>query len=556
MRERTTINAPFPRLGLIESTALREQPELSCIDIQNMRGFSPSSGRNRGAQRKGLGKYCTAQIAGASGRIQCLNHVVNIQASTEAQTSMQVRSTTPIAVMAGKIRTFSKTASLTPTGVSDPDLLATAPFIMSEVMNQKVWFVDGTNYVTYDPATGSNGTVSAWTAANGGTIPSNGSDTARLIATWNNRIVLSGIKSDPQNVFMSARNDPEDFDYAPSPRVVTQAVAFGTTEDLTKLPEPCMALMVFDSDVMFLGGDHSIYAMTGEPLMGGQVELISDVTGVAFGQSWCKDPSGHLYFFGSRGGVYRIVPGSLPERITANRIEKRLQGINLDTHYVQLVWDDEEMYVKVYVTNLAGDVTDNFIYDTRNDAWFKDVFDDQDHYPCAVHVFDGDDADDRVIWLGGQDGYVRHESSAFLSDDGTAIDSWVAVGPFQADGGNLPFIMTELQAFLGSFSSDITWELAIADTAEDCVFDSGGYWLREDGGRWVLEDGTGFWLLEGTSLSNLAGTFSGTRSVVANPRMRGYAAYVLLRNNTLGESWEMESLRSVLSIITTSRGRI
>lgn len=555
MRQQTTIDIPFPKLGLIESTARREQPELSCFDIQNMRAFSPTSGRARGAQRAGLGKYCSAQIAGASGRIQCLNHVVTIQASTESQSSMQIRTTTPVAVNAGKIRTFSRTQSLTPTGVSDPDLLATSPFIMSAVMNQKVYFCDGTNYKKYAPSTGANGTVSAWTAATAGTIPANGSDKARLMVTWNNRMVLSGIKSDPQNVFMSAKGDPEDFDYNPTPNVVTQAVAFGTTEDLAKLPEPVMSLMPYNNDVMFLGCDHSIYAISGDPMMGGAVDLVSDITGTAFGECWCKSPEGHLYFFGSRGGVFRLVPGSVPERITANRFEHRMSGIDLNTHYIRLVWDDAEIGVKVFVTSLAGNVTDNYFYDVRNDAWFKNVYDNQDHNPVAVHVYDGDDPNDRYLWLGGQDGYVRYQSPAFNSDDGTAIESFVVFGPIQSDGGNVPFVVSELQAILDDQSDDVTWELGVGNSAEDVTFNAGGYVLQENGGRILLEDGSGYWVLEGTATGNITGTFSPTRSVVANPRRRGFAAYVKLSNSTLGNRWEMEYLRAGLSLVTTSKRR-
>jgi len=556
MRQKTSIDLPFPKLGLIESTARREQPELSAYNVQNMRAFSPLSGRSRGAQRAGIGKWSSAQIAGASGRIQCLNHVVTIQASTEAQSSMQIRSTTAIAVNAGKIRKFTKTASLTPTGVSDPDLLATAPFIMSEVMNQKVYFCDGTNYKKYDPATGTNGTVSAWTAATAGTIPANGADKPRLMATWNNRMVLSGIKSDPQNLFLSARGDPENWDYNPTPNVASQAVAFGTTEDLAKLPEPVMALMPYNNDVMFVGLDHSIYAISGDPMMGGQVDLVSDITGVAFGRSWCKSPEGHLYFFGSRGGVYRMSPGSIPERITANRFEKRLASIDLDQHYVQLVWDDEAVGVRVFVTNLASYPSENFFYDVRNDGWFRDVFDNKDHQPCAVHVFDGDDPGDRVIWFGGQDGYVRYPSAQWSSDDGTAIDSFVVFGPVQSEGGNVPFVVSELQAILDDVSDSVEWELAVGNSAEDAVFNAGGHVLQEDGGRILLEDGLGYWLLEGAfSQGNATGTFSPTRSYIANPRRRGFAAYVKVGNSTLDEKWEMEYVRMVLSLVPTSKRR-
>ena len=134
MRQRTTLDLPFPKLGLIESTALREQPELSCLDIQNMRAWSPTTGRSRGAQGAGYGKWCSAQIDGTNGRIQCLNHAVTIQASTEDQAAMQIRTTTPVAVLAGNIRSFSTTASLTPAGVAGPRLFATRPLLLSAVL--------------------------------------------------------------------------------------------------------------------------------------------------------------------------------------------------------------------------------------------------------------------------------------------------------------------------------------------------------------------------------------------------------------------------------------
>lgn len=555
MQQRTSIDIPFPKLGLIESTARREQPELSTHGIQNMRIYGPLSGRARGAQRAGLGKWSSAQIAGASGRIQNLNHVVTIQASTESQSSMQIRTTYAVAVNDGKIRLFNATQSLTPTGVSDPDLLATAPFIMSEVMNQKVWYCDGTNYKKYNPATGTNGTVSTWTAATAGTIPANGSDKARLMCTWGNRMVLSGIKSDPQNIFMSAINDPENFDYNPVPNVVTQAVAYGVTENLALLPEPVMALMPFNKDIMFIGGDHSLYVQTGDPMQGGRVELVSDITGTAFGPCWCRDPQGHIYFFGSRGGVYRVLPGGMPERITANRFERRLQLLDMNKNLVTLAWNDELMGVEVYITNLAGQPTDHFFYDVRADAWLKDRFGNVDHNPCAVHVFDGDSNGDRVTWLGGQDGYVRYRGSQYASDDGTAIESFVILGPVQTEGGNIPFTVSELQGFIVEGSSNVNWELSVGENAVACEFDSGGYVLQEDGSRIFLEDLSGFWIQEGSFGANVTGVFTPNSRLIANPMRRGYAAYLKLSNNTRGERWEMEYVRMTMTLATEARGR-
>ena len=550
MRQRTYIDSPFPVKGLVETTAKRDQPEGTTIGVRNMRAFSPSSGRARGAQRAGLLKHCSVVVNGAN-RVQDISQITSVQASTDALTSLQVRSIKLLAVSNGTIRIITATASTAPASGSNT-LSTTAPVIFSAPLFGVMYYTDGTSAPC--KYTSSTDTLANWTAS-AGTFPINGSDYPRLIDLWRGRIVMSGIKSDPHNWFMSAVGDATNFDYALVPEVETQAVA-GNSSVLGKVGDVVMSIVPYNDDLLLFGCDHEIWQVTGDPMSGGRLDRLSGITGMSWGRPWCMSPEGLIYFFGSRGGVYRMVPNEAPVRITASSIDERLSSIDLNTHIVRMAWDDEDIGVHVFVTSLVNNVTDNYYYDVRNESWWVDGFDNSAHSPVAVHVFDGDDPGDRAVLLGGQDGYIRKFSEAARDDDGTAIDSHVIFGPIEVAGGDVPYVFAELQAVLASESSDVDWEIGFGNSAEDVEFQSGGHILQENGGLILLEDGTGALLLEDTNaVDNPTGTLSPTRSVVRSPRVRGFSSYVKLGNDTLDETWEMERLRCALSSIPTSKRR-
>lgn len=173
------------------------------------------------------------------------------------------------------------------------------------------------------------------------------------------------------------------------------------------------------------------------------MELVSDITGMAFGRPWCKDPNGVLYFFGSKGGVFRWAPGAQIERVSVFKIERSLQDVNLATHYVRLSYNykDEGIHILVMPFGAGGTQVSHFFLELKEEAFAKDVFGTASHtnvQPTAVHVIDGDEFDDRLVLFGCEDGMVRKWDAAAKSDDfqtnGTsynAIDSYVTLGPIQ-----------------------------------------------------------------------------------------------------------------------------
>jgi hypothetical protein len=116
----------------------------------------------------------------------------------------------------------------------------------------------------------------------------------------------------------------------------------------------------------------------------------------------------------------------------------------------------------VFVTPIEkGPDTIHFFWEERLNAWWPVTFGDADFDPLAIHVFDGDLPDDRVILLGGRDGYIRAMDHTAEDDDGIDIDSEVLIGPFVTKDMD-PILLKDLQAIFDEnrprSSTRFTWE--------------------------------------------------------------------------------------------------
>ncbi len=513
----------WPLKGLDENWAYAFQPKSSrerfgdtTPDLKNVRGYDPATGRARGGQRPGLTRYLNAQHSG-SNFIQNINHVTTSTAYS-GTTTIGSRTIVPCAVANGNVSKFDGSSFTGATGGSGA-LSSTAPVIFSAEVFGKLYFADGASEKLW---TASTNTVSAWTPS-GGTLPISGSDTPRLIETWRGRIVLSGVHGDEHNWFMSASGDPLDWNYSSTTKGATIAVA-GNNSPAGKVGDVVNCLISWSDDLLIFGGDNTIWQMTGDPALGGQIDKVTDVTGIAWGRPYCRAPGGILYFFGSTGGVYVMTISDdggivqLPKRIS-QAIEERLATVNLNTSIVRMEWDNRQQGFYVFITPLDASATTNYFYDQRNDAWYLDVHATANHNPIATHVFDGDDPDDRVVLLGGQDGRIRKINISDKDDDDVAIDSYCVFGPIEFEGAMKAEILTELQAVLGNGSSDVTWEVFTGNSAEDAFNET---------------------------IVSCGGTWSADRNTSERCRVSGDVLYLKVSNSTLGEAWSIESIAATL----------
>lgn len=282
-----------------------------------------------------------------------------------------------------------------------------------------------------------------------------------LIAVWGGRIVLSGLGTDPNNIFMSAVGDPFDWNYSPDVQSVQQAVAGSVTSGYGKNPDIVTALIPYTDDIMIIGGTHSIRKLLGNPAEGGINVSVTEIIGIAYGAAWCQSPEGIIYFFGSRGGVYKMDPnGGLPSRLTSSTIDERLADIDLKNSVVSLLWDDRAIAVRVYITPKDGSSTIHYIWDVRNEAWWPFAYSTYPHNPMSIHLLAGGNKDDRRILEYGQDGYIRMVDVDADSDDGRAIESFIYLGPFN------DAMLIELEVTLSENSNNVTWSVCSASSEE------------------------------------------------------------------------------------------
>lgn len=512
----------WPFSGLDLGRSYQGQAHGTTVDCLNVVNIDPATGRSRGAKRAGTSKYLAAQHTAA--RVQDIIASIVSQQVASSGTAHQVRTIKGVAVAGGNIKTFTGGSFSTPTngsGALDSD----APVIFSALHFGDVYFCDGEAYKVLDISAGS---VATWSASTAGTIPANGSYRCRLIENWRNRIALAGLRGDEHNLFLSALDDPFDFDYTPSPERKTQAVA-GNEHAFGKCPDIINSLCALSDDILLGGCDHTLWVLRGDPMYGGVWDNVSRHVGMAFGRPWDRLPDGSVLFFGSRGGIFRLSPsGGEPQELTSTRLKERLADVDLDTTSIRLAWDDRFQHLHVFLTPLTSSTaTTHYTWDARNDAWLPFSFADTDHNPTAVYVFDGDDSDDRVILLGGHDGYIRQLDAAADDDDGEAINAYVLLGPIQGKGGET-LRLEELELVLGENSDAVTVTVLPAATAE------------------AAHDATAKF----TFTASAAG-----RNRIRRPRTRGAAQYIKLAQTAVDTHFSFEQLRLRTSERTGPKAR-
>jgi hypothetical protein len=385
------------------------------------------------------------------------------------------RMTKQIAVCSGVVKEFDDENWYTVTNGGDfsaPALDRNAPVIMSVPVGQNLFFADGKNVKYFK---GQTATMTTWTPTAGALPVDSEGRYATLIEAWCSRVVLAGVSGDPQEWYMSKIGDAFNWDYSPPVLAEDQAAA-GVYTPAGKCPDVIRCIMPLSDDVIVFGCDHSIWQLSGNPMMGGRYDNLAEGVGTPWGRPWCQDSSRNFYIFGTRGGVYRGSIGEGITKITTGRIEERLSAINLDTNLIRLAWNERERGVHVFVTPLTvGDSSiEHYFYDVRNESWWIDKFANTNHDPTAVHIFDGDDPGDRAILLGGKDGYLRKWDLDTTDDDGTAISSHVYLGPIAAQGPTA-VRLNEIRSVVAKGSSDVTMSVYRGDNPEDAYNSSSAF---------------------------------------------------------------------------------
>ncbi len=515
------ISLHFPFAGVDVSQAVGKQPNRpaaegkyarSTVKGVNVRAYDRDA-RARGGSRPGLEKYLEARPGDIEYATQHLAMLVTT-GDDAVQPSQSGRKVLLVAVAKGNVYTCPAggstwTLATNNTGESPP-LIATG-LLQSAQCNQDLFFADGTNWCFYQSSTG---TVESW-VLDAGTLPADDDgNTPRLICLWHGRLVLSGIIGLPNQLFATKISDPFDMNFSPDVPIPADSAWSSSTGPQGLMGDVVNALIPFTDDVLIIGMDSSMALFQGDPLGGGSILGVTTTIGMAWGKAWCQDPSGVVYFFSNRTGVFRFVPGATPERMSF-AVDSLLLDVDTGENGIVMVWNDRYKSMHVFITLLTTQAdTIHYTWESQANAWWQDNFLDNDMNPLCAIVFDGNEENDRVTLIGGWDGYVRSISSTATDDDGQDIQSEVFIGPFLTQFGD-DVMLKEMQAVLGENSGDVDYFIYVADTAEEA--------------------------LTATSVAN--GTFGDGRNFTDLIMMAGHAAYIRLVSIN---AWAMESIRAIL----------
>jgi hypothetical protein len=323
-------------------------------------------------------------------------------------------------------------------------------------INQKVYYVNGTDTKVIDPAAETMGNLTA----TAGSIPTG----CRIAVAWRSRLVLSQEDVSPQNVYMSRAGTPTDWDYNPAVPDALQAVALNASSSAGRIGQPVKALIPFKDDVLVIGCDHSLFAMVGDPADGGTITTISDSLGILQRDAWVIAPDGAIYFVG-HGGFYMMPsPTSVPINLAVGVYEQFFSGLDRRGNYIMCQWDRDNEGCWIFVTAIETGTSTHLWYDSKLKAFWPQRFPNA-HGPLATYLYDGDRLSDRYILLGGRDGYIRKIDPTALNDDGTPISSYVFIGPFNPYGPFGKAKLIELEGVTGEGTTNLVYEIRSGDDA-------------------------------------------------------------------------------------------
>lgn len=395
-------------------------------------------------------------------------------------------------------------------------------YVSSVGYKGSLWYSDGHYYYRYDPK---DRYMEEWVASSAGTIPRNN----KLLAVWRGRMVMARSREDPGTWHMSRIGDP--YDWNEFPALADQGAAISArTASAGQCPDSINTIVPYTDDRLLFGCDNSIWQLSGDPASGGQFDLVSDEVGMAFGRPWCKDDTGKLWFFSSRGGLY-VLSGEGLQDVSRGKIRKRLQSLDLRNYTVRLVYNYRDDGVHMFVVPYANprQIVDHYFYDARTGAFHVDRFgrsDGDSIQPTAVCVIDGDAADDRVIVMGCEDGRVRRwgigengkvpTSDAYRETTAMPIDSYVLIGPLSQTRDVAAAAVSDMTIVLGDDYSGCHYELYASD-------DPGDLGDPDDSGE--LHAG---------------------RNGTALVRVHGDSVFLKLRNARMDETWAYEKGTAVV----------
>ena len=298
--------------------------------------------------------------------------------------------------------------------------------------------------------------------------------------------------------YASRSCETTDWDYGGDMEDVARA-ATGNVALAGVAGERITAMMPVSDRHLYVATERSLWCLTGEPT-NGSFSRVLDGAGCVGPNAWCFD--GARVWFLSNCGVFAVVPGEAPA-LFSDEVPK-LKGTDANA---LMVADHDGSGIHVF-SSVDGD----WFLDSEAKAVWPVSIPVTMRPTAAAHVMV---SHANVTALLGTDGKWRYFADDQATDDGTAISSAVAIGPFRCgENDATDGMLDELDVTTGEGSSVVTARVYVSHSAEGaekaranghefCSFDFSGGWNRvvrpRARGAWamVVFSSSGRWAFEG-----------------------------------------------------------
>lgn len=338
-----------------------------------------------------------------------------------------------LAVSGGTIHTWEPggAAEALPGG---PHLASEAPYFLSATLYGESFLSDGRSRWVYNHR---KGTLREWQVVGSGEIPQRFS----VLEPWNERLVLA----QGSRLYMSARGEPYNWHLFPPEPSASQAWAGGIVVGPERKPDPITGFAPIVDDLALVGGRTQLHRMTGDPMLGGALDLVSRTTGMRPGRSWALLPRGKVVFHGFPSGIWSYSAGGGLREISRGRIERELQELEEAGHAIRPIYSEAEHGVHFFVVPGDGSagLLDWWFWDMEADAWFPNRWALKEYQPRSVAC------EDREVVLGCEDGRIARIALDTDYDRGVPFGSRVLVGPILSDAFPYESRWQDLELVLG-----------------------------------------------------------------------------------------------------------
>jgi len=265
---------------------------------------------------------------------------------------------------------------------------------------------------------------------------------------------------------MSKQFDPTNYDYGASSDDYGRAVA-GQNSAAGQIGYPITAIMPHHDDYLIFGTAFGLWILRGDPAYpAATLGPLSTTVGVVGADAWCESQDSTLLFLSS-GGIYGIAPGGqgFPVLLSA-RLPRNLRNLGAESYQVSMAFDERETGgVHIFVFQ-SGVTQTHWFMDWQTKGFFPQSF-QSGHVPFCVCRHPSAVQDTSDLMLGCTDGYVRRMSELAATDDGSAIESYVLIGPFSlGKGGTQEGKLHTIDIVAGRSGSELDYSVYVGDSAE------------------------------------------------------------------------------------------